>query len=107
MRLEDNNKQEKHVSDDVEMSFLEHLEELRWRIIYALGGLIVGTIISWIFIDFLIESILLLPAKQAELKLQNLRPFYNDVPVQYVCLRINRTGILQGCFKSEFRAQSL
>lgn len=58
-----------------EMSFLEHLEELRWRIIYTLIGVVVGTIIAWIFIDFLINSILLLPAKEANINLQNLRPF--------------------------------
>lgn len=60
---------------EVEMTFLDHLEELRWRIIYSLIGIVVGTIVSWIFIDFFIEQILLLPAKQAGLKLQNLKPF--------------------------------
>ncbi len=61
--------------EEVEMTFLEHLEELRWRIIYSLLGLVVGTIIAWIFIDFFINSVLLLPAKTANFKLQNLRPF--------------------------------
>jgi len=28
-----------------EMSFLDHLEELRWRLIYSLIGLVVGTTI--------------------------------------------------------------
>ncbi len=58
-----------------EMTFLEHLEELRWRIIYSLIGLVVGTIICWIFIDFLVNEILLLPAKHAGVELQNLKPF--------------------------------
>jgi len=60
---------------EAEMSFLDHLEELRWRLIYSLIGIVVGTIIAWIFIDFLMDSILLLPAKHANFKLQNLRPF--------------------------------
>jgi sec-independent protein translocase protein TatC len=60
---------------EVEMTFLDHLEELRWRIIYALLGIVIGTIVAWIFIDFFIEHILLLPAKQSGLKLQNLKPF--------------------------------
>jgi sec-independent protein translocase protein TatC len=63
------------VEEEKEMTFLDHLEELRWRIIYALGGVVVGTIVAWIFIDFFIEHILLLPAKTSGLKLQNLRPF--------------------------------
>lgn len=64
-----------NVEEEKEMTFLDHLEELRWRIIYALGGVVVGTIIAWIFIDFFIEYILLTPAKTSGLKLQNLRPF--------------------------------
>ena len=60
---------------EMEMTFLEHLEELRWRIIYALIGIVVGTIIAWIFIDTLIDGVLLVPAKHAGFKLQNLRPF--------------------------------
>lgn len=62
-------------SHELEMSFLEHLEELRWRIVYSLIGIVIATIGCWIFIDFLIEHILLLPAKTADIKLQNLRPF--------------------------------
>ncbi|MBU0472611.1 MAG: twin-arginine translocase subunit TatC [Bacteroidetes bacterium] len=57
------------------MSFLQHLEELRWRFVYSIIGVIIGTIITWVFIDFLVDSILLLPAKAADIKLQNLRPF--------------------------------
>ncbi|RMD50921.1 MAG: twin-arginine translocase subunit TatC [Ignavibacteria bacterium] len=57
------------------MSFLEHLEELRWRILYSLIGVVLGTIVAWIFIDFLIDAVLLRPARLADLHLQNLRPF--------------------------------
>jgi len=57
------------------MSFLQHLEELRWRFVYALGGILIGTIVTWIFIDFLVENILLVPAQTANIHLQNLRPF--------------------------------
>lgn len=60
---------------EIEMTFLEHLEELRWRIIYALIGIVLGTIVAWIFIDFFIDQILLIPAKKADFNLQNLRPF--------------------------------
>lgn len=60
---------------DAEMPFLDHLEELRWRIIKSLLGIIFATIISFIFIDFFIERIFLLPAKSGNIKLQNLKPF--------------------------------
>ena len=60
---------------DIEMSFLDHIEELRWRIIYALIGVIIFTIAAWIFIDPLVEIVLLKPARDANASLQNLRPF--------------------------------
>lgn len=66
---------EENHSEEVEMTFLEHLEELRWRIIYSLVGILIGTVIAWIFIDFFIDDVLLLPAKKAHIKLQNLKPF--------------------------------
>lgn len=58
-----------------EMSFLQHLEELRWCFVYAIIGILIGTIVTWIFIDFLVDTVLLLPARTANIKLQNLRPF--------------------------------
>jgi sec-independent protein translocase protein TatC len=36
---------------------------------------VAGTIICWVFIDFLVDVILLQPAKASGAKLQNLRPF--------------------------------
>ena len=66
---------EKSEGDDVEMSFLDHLEELRWRLIYAAIGVVIGAIVAWIFIDPLVDVILLKPARDAGAELQNLRPF--------------------------------
>ncbi len=61
--------------EEKEMTFLEHLEELRWRIIYALIGLGVGSLVCWIFVDFLVDDVLLLPARRVGVQLQNLKPF--------------------------------
>ncbi len=57
------------------MTFLEHLEELRWRIIYSILGIVIGAIVCWIFIDFLVDVILLKPAQESGASLQNLKPF--------------------------------
>jgi sec-independent protein translocase protein TatC len=40
------------------MSFLEHLEELRRRLVYSLYGLVGGSIISFIFVDRLFKYML-------------------------------------------------
>lgn len=58
-----------------EMSFLDHLEELRWRLIYAVIGIFIGAVVAWIFIEPLVNYILLKPAKDAGTLLQNLKPF--------------------------------
>lgn len=60
-----------------EMGFLEHLEELRWRLIKAIIGIVIGGVIAGIFIDFIMDDFLLSPAKQTTppLELINLKPY--------------------------------
>jgi sec-independent protein translocase protein TatC len=71
-------------SETSEMGFFDHLEELRWRIIKALIGVVLGMILCWIFIDPLVNEFLLRPIVelnrnlapgQQPIKLQNLKPF--------------------------------
>ncbi len=62
-------------ANEVEMTFLDHLEELRWRLIYSIIGIVAGTIICWIFADFLVVDVILKPARDNGLLLQNLKPF--------------------------------
>jgi sec-independent protein translocase protein TatC len=72
------------VAEEKEMSFFDHLEELRWRIIKAAIGIVVGTGICWYFIDWIMDTVLLGPivrlnativAPQQPIHLQNLKPF--------------------------------
>ncbi len=66
---------ESNNSDEREMSFLDHLEELRWRVIYSLIGVVAGAVICWIFIDYLVYAVLIIPAEKANIDLQNIKPF--------------------------------
>lgn len=61
--------------EEKEMSFLDHLEELRWRVIYSMIGIVVCAVGLWFFIDPLMQDVLLAPATQYKMHLQNLRPF--------------------------------
>lgn len=72
---ENSNKAIGNGEHEVEMTFLDHLEELRWRIIYSLIGIVVGAILCGAFIDFLIDAVLLGPARKVGADLQNLKPF--------------------------------
>jgi sec-independent protein translocase protein TatC len=63
--------------NEKEMSFLEHLEELRWRIIKSVIGIVFGSIIVGIFVDFIVNNILFAPAKNTNppLTIINLKPY--------------------------------
>ncbi len=58
-----------------EMSFFDHLDDLRSRILKGLLGVVVCCILAGFFVDQLMNWVLLAPAANAGLKLQNLRPF--------------------------------
>jgi sec-independent protein translocase protein TatC len=70
--------------EEKEMSFFDHLEELRWRVVRALLSVIVGTAVAWVFIDWIVDAVVLAPVVslnahlspgQQPIHLQNLRPF--------------------------------
>lgn len=71
----ENEKEEVH--ERGEMSFLEHLEELRWRIIKAILGVVAGAVLCGIFVDWIMNSLLLAPALSTTppLVLINLKPY--------------------------------
>ncbi len=62
-------------SDAHEMSFFDHLEELRWRLIKGLTALVLASIVCAFFSDFLVQDLLLGPLREAHLKVQVLTPY--------------------------------
>jgi sec-independent protein translocase protein TatC len=54
---------EEPVEEGVEMSFLEHLEELRWHIIRAVGAIFVFALIAFIFIKDIYKHVILAPSR--------------------------------------------
>lgn len=70
--------EDSNIHDEEEgMGFLDHLEELRWRIVKAVIGVVVGGIIAAVFIDWIMNVVLLKPATMTNppLELQNIKPF--------------------------------
>lgn len=61
-------------TDMKEMGFLDHLEELRWRLLKILFSIILFTVLSFVVSDFFIE-LLLKPSRmlQPDMKLQVLK----------------------------------
>lgn len=52
-----------HESDEIEMSFLDHLEELRSRLVKSVLGLLVGVIACSVFSDWLVNDVVLRPSR--------------------------------------------
>ena len=51
------------IADEKEMSFLDHLEELRWHIIRSLIAVVILTIAAFVAKDFVIDTVILGPSK--------------------------------------------
>ena len=49
--------------DEKEMSFLDHLEELRWHVIRALGAVIIFTIAAFIMAPWIFQNVIFAPAR--------------------------------------------
>jgi sec-independent protein translocase protein TatC len=58
-----------------EMSFFEHLEELRWQIIKSVIGILLATCFCIFYADFIVQQILLSPLHAVGLKAQVLSPY--------------------------------
>ncbi|MCA0388344.1 MAG: twin-arginine translocase subunit TatC [Bacteroidetes bacterium] len=66
---------EENDEPEVEMSFWDHLEELRSRLLKIFAGVIPIWLISIGFAQDVINTVLLTPAWNSTIKLQNIRPF--------------------------------
>jgi sec-independent protein translocase protein TatC len=52
-----------HFGQPDEMPFLDHLEELRWRILIGLGAILACSALCLLFADWVIDDVLLAPTK--------------------------------------------
>ncbi len=66
----------REAAEDQEMTFLDHLEELRWRLVRAAFGVLIGVAVCGYFSDWLINQVVLRPGKMTNPPLQII----NTVP---------------------------
>ena len=69
-----------------EMSFLEHLEELRWHLIRALVGILVVAILAFIFKDIVFNHIILAPKTPEFITNRLLCEFGRIVNIMTLCI---------------------
>lgn len=51
------------MSEEKEMTFLDHLEELRWHFIRAALAVVVLTVVSFMYVEWIFDNIIFAPAK--------------------------------------------
>jgi sec-independent protein translocase protein TatC len=83
------------MSEEKEMAFLDHLEELRWHVVRAFGAIFICMIVAFIFVPWIFENIVFAPA--------NI-----DFPAfRYMCKLGTLTGFDELCVKElPFKVQS-
>ncbi|MEO5968258.1 MAG: twin-arginine translocase subunit TatC, partial [Ferruginibacter sp.] len=47
--------------NDNEMSFIDHLEQLRWHLVRSVIAWLIGSILTFIFIDYIFDNVVLAP----------------------------------------------
>lgn len=81
--------------DGTEMSFLDHLEELRWHIIRSMASILIFTIAAWVFRNEIFGTIIMGPTKV---------DFWTN---QVLCQLADMTGWTSLCLKqTDFILQS-
>src|SRR5687767_9786225 len=63
MPLDQELNEENEGSGEKEMSFLDHLEELRWHVIRSIIAIVVFTIVAFVQVKWIFNNIILAPAK--------------------------------------------
>lgn len=73
-------------SDGAEMSFVDHIEELRWHIVRSLIALILISIVVFFKIEWIWDKIILGPAKSDFISYRLLCDFGNWIQVDALCM---------------------
>lgn len=74
-------------SGEKEMSFLDHLEELRWHVIRSLVAIMVFTIVAFVYVKWVFNNLLLAPAKADFLTWRALCKLGNLVDNPALCIK--------------------
>lgn len=95
MALDQEFEQELDETEGKEMTFLDHLEELRWHIIRSVASILVFTIVAWTYQREIFGGIIMAPSKSE---------FWTN---RMLCKLADLTGIEGLCFKqADFILQS-
>lgn len=72
---------------NAEMSFIDHIEELRWHIVRSLVAVIIGAIFIFINTDFVFDKIIMGPAKPEFITYQWMCKLADMIKVSSLCMK--------------------
>lgn len=84
----------KNNNPDGEMTFLQHLEELRWHIIRSLVAIVIGAIVAFMFKDIIFDHIILAPNNPDFITNRLLCRLADMVNVPLLCINQNPVELI-------------
>ncbi|HSZ33609.1 MAG TPA: twin-arginine translocase subunit TatC [Puia sp.] len=90
-------------SGQAEMSFIDHLEALRWHIVRSFLAIIILAILAFVKIDWIFENIIMGPLKQNFLSVQGLCSLSHTLHIgDTLCLPASNVQLQTTAFGSQF-----
>ncbi len=80
------NKEKKRKKPQDEMTFLEHLEELRWHLVRSIAAILLLGIVAFIFSDYIFDNIILAPKTPDFLTNRLLCAFGTSINIKTLCI---------------------
>lgn len=89
--------------NDKEMSFLDHLEELRWHLIRAVVAILLCSILGFVFVDVFYDDIIMSPLTSEFITYKTLCNLADETGIASLCLdQVNITDLKNFNFGSQF-----
>ena len=85
-----------------EMSFWEHLEELRWHLVRSIVAVVILAIVAFIFKDFIFDRVILAPIRQDFFTTRLLCEFADIVNMQALCMDNSKLEIINIRMSGQF-----
>lgn len=96
------NEKKKGESSDGEMTFLQHLEELRWHIIRSLVAVVAGAIIAFMFKNIIFDHVILAPNTPNFITNRLLCQLADLVHVPALCINQNPVNLISIKMSGQF-----
>lgn len=91
-------------SESDEMSFLEHLEELRWHLVRSILAIVILAVIAFIFKNIVFDSIIIAPSRPDFFTNKMLCNFGEFVGVERLCINAKKLELFNIRMSGQFSA---